>query len=70
MSPEVLESQRSQIFTVSSNHREAISVKTPDPRPGVFVQSINCNTQKTVQEDLGKSEDGQVYIVHLAQLGF
>ena len=70
MSPEVLESQRSQIFRVSSGHRVAVSVKTPDPRPDVFVKSINCNSQKTEQEDLGKSEDSQVYIAHLAQVGF
>ena len=69
MSPEVLESQRSQIFRVSSGHRVAVSVKTPDTRPDVFVKSINFNSQKIQQEDLGKSEDSQVYIAHPAQLG-
>ena len=70
MSPEVLESQRSQIFRVSSGHRDSVSVKYPNPRPDVFVESINCNSQKMEQEDLGKSEDSQVYIAHPAQLGF
>ena len=70
MSPEVLESQTSQIFRVSSGHRESVSVKYPNPRPDVFVKFINCNSQKTEQEDLGKSEDSQVYIAHPAQLGF
>ena len=70
MSLEVLESQRCQIFTVSSGPREAISVKTPDTRPEVVVQSLNCNSQKTEQKDLGKSADSQVYIAHPAQLGF
>ena len=70
MSPEVLESKTSQIFTVSSGHRESVSVKYPNPRPDVFVESINCNSQKTEEEDLGKSEDSQVYIAHLAQVGF
>ena len=70
MSPEVLESQRSQILRVSSGHRESVSVKTPDPRPDVFVKSINCNSQKMEQKDLGKSEDSQVYIAHPAQLAF
>jgi hypothetical protein len=70
MSPEVLESKTSQIFTVSSGHRESVSVKYPNPRPDVFVESINCNSQKMEQKDLGKSEDSQVYIAHLAQVGF